>query len=381
MQIFLALICLATISCTTTEVEKMSQPDWQSRMRELSLAFSKLTFLAAKEGAFLDPKNHETIENEIKNISDIAVQIHSASTSIKFDKDPVLAYVTNDFSRNMKLANDEFKKGHRLYARSVIQSASNYCISCHTRTNQGQHNTGFYLESDVKDLSFLDRANFFAAVRQFPQALDEFDKALTDSQTRENPRLWANGIKKSLAIAVRVNRDPSLALELVSRVFDAHSVPESLRGDAQVWRRSIKEWQESKSSGTDSSFATAKKLIQSAQITNSKSQSSEAGLIYYLRASTLLHDLLSNPKLPNTAEVLYTAGLTAEGLKEINLWTFDEIYYEACVRKSPHTAVAKKCYSRFEALQFFSNRIYLDELIVPTTEVKSKLQELKTLAF
>lgn len=372
LSIFFIVFALA---CASSETKPMSQAEWRGNMREISDSFSTLLKFAYSGDAFFDPKNKDTIEAEVKRMSTLATQIHEKGKNLQFDKDPVLKYVTRDFSRDMNIAYVEIKGGHPDFTRSIIKATSNYCISCHTRNDQGVKDNAGFLNADVSGLNNIDKADYLAAVRQFPKALDAYDNVLTNVKFAEtNQRQWTTGMKKSLAIAVRVNRSPSLSLELVSRVFDARSVPLSLREAAITWRVAVKEWRDSEKNPV--SLKEARLLISKAQNAIGNTWNSDAGLIYYLRASTILHDMLRSQKgmsETSVAEALYLSGLAAEGLKEINLWTFDEIYYESCIRYKPHSDTSKKCFARLEALQIFSPNFYM-------VDGAMKLRELRDLA-
>ena len=123
----------------------------------------------------------------------------------------------------------------------------------------------------------------------------------------------------------------------------------------------------------------AKSLLQQGWKFSANSIQSRAGLVYFLRASVQLHDLLSTKSHKLVyGEALYYAGLTAESLREINLWTLHEAYYESCIRFQPYTTTAKKCYLRMEALQLASY-VDGDNGFVPAA-VRDHLKVLKSMA-
>ncbi len=379
MRYGLLILAGAFLACASSQTKTISQSTWQESMRDISKSFSKLIKYAYSGNEYLKPENSDAIEAELKQMTSLAEKIHQHGSNPAFDKDPVLKYVTRDFSRDMSIALIELKGGHPEFSRSVIKATSNYCISCHTRNDQGVKNAASFMQTDLSGLGGIEKADYLAAVRQFPEALNTYDNILTDTKfVTEHPRDWAIGMKKSLAIAVRVNRNPSLALELVSRVFDAKTVPLRMREAAITWRVAVKEWRDNEKAQEKLSpkeqIKQVRLLIAKAQGAISQTWNAEAGLIYYLRASSLLHDILRQQKgLSDFSEALYLAGLAAEGLSEINLWTFDEIYYESCIRYKPHSDSSRKCYSRLEALRLFSPKLY-------STDDANKLKELRDLA-
>jgi hypothetical protein len=49
-------------------------------------------------------------------------------------------------------------------------------------------------------------------------------------------------------------------------------------------------------------------------------------------------------------KLLYLGGQVAERLYELNFWTLDLSYYEACIRSSPHSQLARTCFERWKTL-------------------------------
>ena len=385
MKRLLLILFFALSSCVNKETkdqptsQTMSRAEWQMEMRKVGQSFSTILPFVFRSGAFSAPENHEQILENLQSLAKSTRELHFHK--IKFDNDPILEYVARDFNQSSTLARDEFKRGNKSFARLLILNTSNYCISCHTRNDQGTRNVALFAEPNLATLRPIEKGNYFTAIRQYDKALDEFDHALTNKEFSEQfPREWLGGIKKTLAIAVRVNRNPGVALEAVSRINDAKSVPQSTKEFAVVWRAAIKEWQKNNEPVGAATLTVAKQLIEKGQSLNYKMASPEAGLVHFLRASTLLHDYLNQKKRAKLyVEAMYLAGMAAEGLKEINLWTFDEYYYEACVRTAPHSEMAKKCFTRYESLSVFSNKYLDDQSLVPTS-VMDKVNDLRKLA-
>lgn len=383
MKKIFCIIVLFSIACATTEQkpQPLNRVEWQLRMREISVAFAKLIRLSHSRS----PET-TTFEKETKELARIAQEINSHGQNLKFDKDPVLKFVARDFSSDMQSAYLSAKSGNVGVAKSIIRSTSNYCISCHTRNDQGIQNTAGFLAVDVGDLKGIEKADYFAAVRQFLPALDAYDQILTSPHFSEtNTKEWTTGMKKSLAIAVRVERSPSRTLELISRVFDAKSVPLSFREAALNWRRATKEWRDTEKKETSMNnvekIKEARLLVRKGQLSIQDAWNREAGLIYFLRASSLLNDILIKQNgASDYSEALYLSGLSAEALRDVNLWTFDEIYYESCIRSKPHSENSKKCFARYEALQFLGEAYYVNENTTIEPAQITKLKQLRELA-
>ena len=104
-----------------------------------------------------------------------------------------------------------------------------------------------------------------------------------------------------------------------------------------------------------------------------------AGDVNFLRATNYIHEALQKePKGKFRGEALYLLGTCYDALQDPLLWALDSLYFEACIREFPHTAVSKKCYSRYASKLYFG---YSGSggTFVPQDELK-KLSELGKLS-
>ncbi|MBX7231678.1 MAG: hypothetical protein K1X29_06295 [Bdellovibrionales bacterium] len=355
--------------------------EWQHKMRSLSTSLSKLLPLVYNQKLFNDPNQYETIEKESKNLATMA---HVVNTTIKkTSEDPSLSFVSDKLDTDMKEAVRQLELGNRKFARHLIRNATSYCISCHTHNDQGRQNLNLSLSLDLDHMQPMDRAELHMSLRDFDAALKDYEQIINspDAQIErfQNIELAA---EKTLAIAIRVKGDPDLALKLVETTITAKWSPEYLKLNAMAWKTAVLEWKkepEIRGFTPKMRLQKAKSLLQQGWKFSANSIQSRAGLVYFLRASVQLHDLLSTKSHKLVyGEALYYAGLTAESLREINLWTLHEAYYESCIRFQPYTTTAKKCYLRMEALQLASY-VDGDNGFVPAA-VRDHLKVLKSMA-
>jgi hypothetical protein len=237
------------------------------------------------------------------------------------------------------------------------------------------------LVKDFSGFSTIERADFLAATRQFDEATKAYELALADrDMARRTPHRWEAAATRLLAIAVRIRRDPRLTLELVAKVRDDDVVPVGLKAASLHWWRSAKEWADEPpivGASRAVQLAQAKRLYD--QGTSLDEAQRDAGLVYFLRASTQLHELLRDKQRDAIyGSALYYAGLAAEKLASLNFWTLHATYYEACIRAQPHSQTAKDCYARFERTQLIDDvdatgrPVYSDE----TQELLRRLKQL-----
>jgi hypothetical protein len=85
-----------------------------------------------------------------------------------------------------------------------------------------------------------------------------------------------------------------------------------------------------------------------------KSPSQGHDEVYYLRATSILHEFLRKyPESREMPEALYLIGESYTPLQELGLWNLQEKYFQACIKEAPHTELAEKCYKRFEESVIF----------------------------
>lgn len=365
----------------TPEQKQKNLSSWKVKMAQLSNSLARLMPLVNSPERFNDPSNKAKIQKEILRFSKLS---HSITVNKKPEADPSLDFVSRKFETDMKEAYAQMEKGNNNYARYLVSNTTNYCISCHTRTDSGRMNLNFSAAVDTSQFQPLERAQLYMAVRDFDKALQAFDQAANAKDAKMKPQDLELAAEKSLAIAVRVKKDPSLADEMVSRILDSKTAPVFLKLKARNWKNSIKRWKKEEKRkpnklGPKRMLKTANNLMTRGWRLESESMNSRAGLVEFLRASSLLHEILSDKKNYSVyGDALYTAGLAAESLRQINLWTLHEAYYESCIRFSPYTNLAKRCYLRLEALQLSAYSAY-DGASVPS-HVRDHLLELRALA-
>ncbi len=356
-------------------------------MQELRSVFSELLPDLFSDEQYNSPENFKRIETNVKKLADLAHAMPGASSSKQEnattpDEDPSVVLISGLFKEQVLRAYEDLRSGRRPYARKVLKTVTNFCIVCHTRSSSEVDISA--IEEDVpKSLrSPLERAEFFDATRQFDRALAEFDKILGDpSAAKERPLEWERALHYGIATAIRVKRDPNRALALVNRVITSPTSPVFLKEEALRWQGSLLEWiaeGSPKPMTADGLFAEAKDLMERARKMQEYPADRGADILY-LRASAALHDFLSHyPGNANSGEALLLLGDCYETLRDMELWSLHDLYYEACVRQFPHTHIGLACYRRYEQSTFLGFTGSAGTSL--PTDVQKHLNELRRLA-
>jgi tetratricopeptide (TPR) repeat protein len=285
---------------------------------------------------------------------------------------------------DLEYAEAQFKNGNSDYAQRYVLNSTTYCTSCHTSVQKGRE-ISWGREDLANSMSPLDRAQYYVALRNFDKALEEYNRILSNPDPSSiSTRDWLASAKKSLAIAVRIKGDSALGLKIIEQLQASSSVPHSLQQTILQWKLDLVAWQkENKKKSNPTKFTSqlkeANRLLQSGWKV-SQFTTPENGSVYFLRASRVLNHLLDGElDKKQRAQVLYTSGLVAESLKDNNLWTVHEMYYESCIRLVPRTEQAKKCYLRYETLVFSEYLSSPYNGYIPV-HIKNQLDQLKKIA-
>lgn len=358
---------------------------WNQKMQELSKTFSDLMPDIVSSGP-VSPAQSRRIENGAKQLMGLAhsIDIKPGSNGAKMlpDADPTIQFVSDYFRREVTAAYANAKNGRAEYARSALRSVSTYCITCHTRHEQGPNFPELNLSTKVDKLAPMDRAQFYTATRQFDKGLEEYEKVISDSKiAKTRPLDWGNAVRQALTIAVRVKRDPKLAGEILGRVQKLSEVPEFYRENFLGWLQAVNEWKKEGDKTLESEeahYTEAERLYEKAKASQQYPLDHSAD-VYYLRVSLVIHEMLSKyPSGKRTSEALLLAGAAYDLLENRMMSPLPQNYFEACIRHSPHSDVANRCFRRYEENVYFgfsgSSGTAIPE------DIASRLKELRALA-
>ncbi len=376
-SILLIASVLIISSCKSADTKTaVGKEAWTANMHQLSQSVANLIPLAHDPLQFNDPNNREIIHQEVGRLAKFSHDL--GTTNTQGIADPAMEYVASRFSADMQEARRQLSIGNPTYSRYIIRNATNYCISCHTQSDRGPKFLGMEADPFYQKLNSLDRTNYLIAVRRFDEAVLEFEKAMNSPDVALWPFPSLESVTlKILAVAVRVKKDPKMAERIITRMVQSKWAPVYLQMSGIKWREGIDEWSRAKTK--PKTLGDAKKLISAAVKKQAESPMSRAGLIEYLQASGVLHDLL-NDKKPGKdyAETLYYAGIASESLRELDLLDTSERYFETCIRHLPHSPQARNCYIRLESAQIAGYSESESGRLPPS--VRANLDALKKLA-
>lgn len=329
-----------------------AEDSWKLKMQKLESILSRLLPLVSSEKQFLDPKNKKQIETDLKQLVLLTHGLAKPMTmeALPPDADPSIPLLLSVFEDEMQYMGDSFQKGHGKFTRHLLQNLTGYCITCHTRTNQGVQQRIIPVRPNLGLLTTFERAEYFAATRHFDGAIIEYQKIINDPQkAKKNPDQWQKALRNTLAITVRFKRDLEKSLALVEEALKTPELNEGIKLNLVAWKKSIQDWKNEAPIKDVKPQTLETKIKELLEKSNPETASNEQMLIEYLRVSSLAHDLL---RLVSTssevAQALYFTGVAHASLEEGPVYFMPEMYFEACIKKSPHTSISKKCYRAYE---------------------------------
>ena len=367
------LLLSGAASAFATDVE------WSERMRRMLESFGTLAPYIYGTAAFENPLNKPAIVEEITRFEKIARNLHMKAASPKQSGDPSLPLVAGRLETDLADALSAFKADNREYARYKLKRLSRNCFQCHSQGSKGPEFGAFNLRINEANLKPMELAEIFVATRQFDRALESMQTIVESKSVAQEDRFaYQRAVRNYLAIAVRVKGDPKLAQGLVEKLRANPNAAEYLKDDAVHWGRSLDAWAMESKRGKQDKFQKALRLVTQARKLQEYPFDGGADVLY-LRATALLHEYLETThEKQKMSEAMYHLGRCYEVLSDIGQWFLQDTYYEACVRNTPKTEIAKRCFQRYE-FSVFAGFSGSGGVFLPDNE-REKLNELRTLA-
>ncbi|MBI3556289.1 MAG: hypothetical protein HY074_08500 [Deltaproteobacteria bacterium] len=378
LSVFLGLAVLSLLT-SLRAARAQDAPDVKATMNRNFNALMNLQSFAADPKVFADPKNRDEIEKNLEAMSGLT---HIFPQKLA-GQEPGLAAISSLFSDYLKEVQRSFKSGaNGSFVRNQVRTMMGLCMSCHTRVSTNQSFTDLKDKVDSTPLTDFQRAEFYAATRQFDRAIKAFDVIISETPSGEFGYLeLGRSVREALSITIRVKQDPKATFYILEKLATRDDLPEFFQRYVAEWKKDVTKWMGEKKRPKD---MTATELMNKADALVDQATKRQlfpvdpSGDVNYLRATNYIHEALTkDPKGKFRGEALYLLGSCYDTLQDPMLWALDSLYFEACVREFPHSAVSRKCYHRYAAKLYFG---YSGSggTFIPEDEIK-KLTELRKL--
>jgi len=353
-----------------------SAEDPKSGMHLVASEIAQLQKYMLSDATFSIPADEGKIKNSLKSITSHLDHLKSA-----FKEDPALQVNLNLLHQHLTDATKTFEQGNKSFARYMVQSSLQMCISCHTRKKASDFT---WMEED-KSLPALERADYLFATRQFKKGKAVYEEVV-EKFPRNNLGQW-NLKKALLSLAIyyaKVEENPKAGTEYFSKVAKRKdAIPAYVLEEVRSWTSEFEAWSKEKNTlpaNADQTqlLAAGKALLRRDDFTFFSDRHFH---VRRLRASSLFHKVLETPgeKSPQKAEALLYLGQVYPRVSSNFFFRFGEMYLKVCITQYPKTATARSCYVSLESLvaEGFSGSAGTN---IPT-EDEVELVKLKRMAF
>jgi hypothetical protein len=345
-------LAVATFAAAPVSSKPVKEPPLASDMRSNLGALIALQPMLASPAQFRDPKNYDAILGSLTVLSRVKHRFPNGPNA------PPAASIALLFDEAVERARADFVQGRSDSARLRAHGLTALCMGCHARqVAQADYALAGRAEEGTA-LSPLERAQFFAATRQFDAALALWGDALsTPGKTDADAFKQSQALRAAMSVAVRVKDDPKTTVALLRTQWEREDLPPYLAHAIAPWLRDAQAWDHE---GFVASEKTADQLFERARALVEQSGAKdtlfprEGDRVLLLRATAYLSLSLERaPKASWRGEALYLLGLATAAVQDPELWELDGLYLEACVRENPHSALAQRCVDRYAERTLF----------------------------
>ncbi len=291
-----ALSCLAAaLACAASLAEEpRAEPALPLRMRELLDALERVLPAALSEERFADPARRDEIEGALAELARGADRVAAHGRG----RDASFAFLSKTLANESRRIHRRFEAGKLDEARFLLLELTEGCVACHSRLPaQSSHLSDSLLANPaLRELPLEERAQLEFTTRQFERALLSYESLLAEPARDPDDLELSGRIDEYLELTLHVARDPARARRTLERLGRREGVSELLRGSLASWTRSLGELEQTPAQAP--SLAVAQAWIRKAESAGEKGWD-RPGLVYYLAASGVLHQLLArSPQSP-----------------------------------------------------------------------------------
>lgn len=315
-------------------------------MRQNLMQVAVLQPYLASPAAFRAPENRTAIDGALTGLAQVR---HGQDA-----EEPGVAPMASLFNDELRRARGEFTAGQHDAARIRLRGLTGMCLACHSRTLVTKDFEDLGHLVDALDLAPLEKAELYAATRQFEKARKEWTVGLTTPAKDDSEAFTqAQALRQAVVTLVRSQENPRALLTLLGTQARRTDLPGFTQRSLPRWMSGVLTMQRE---DVDLGAAPVATLVDRARALLASTRAAEVvvpddfQLVPNMRAAAMLQAALErDPTGPTRGEALYLLGVATATQAEPTLWQLDSLYLETCIRENPHTALAAKCVDRLGA--------------------------------
>ena len=209
----------------------------------------------------------------------------------------------------------------------------------------------------------MDLVELQVALRQFPKAIETIEKSIVDKKLDEMQ--VRRGLKKLMVLYLRNRKDPKGALSSLAKIKKV--LRKSQRQLVDRWIVSLKKI------ASQNQPMNRNQLVKKVQSKNFVEQVFE---------SQQVHNYLSKEKTPLWRGRAYQRlGEIYQSQPGLGFWNLPETYFKTCIKETPGTRTAQRCYFSLENRVLKLDRQYHESDNVYVAKRNQSLKKWKVKAF
>src|SRR5579885_892191 len=230
-RILSILVTAVAFFAVTPLTVKAEPTDLKPLMRQNFQAMFELQRLAADPKKFADPRNAKVIRERVEQLAGISHILPQVMGQGR----PGQAAIAGVLSQYLSDLKTHLDRGNPEYLRNRVRTATSFCFECHTSLANQKSVKDLEKRLDGADFPPAAKAEFYAATRQFDQAVQAYDELLSRGGKGIGSEDIPETVRNALSVSVRAKRDPKLTMDYLDKAEDLKDATPAFHSLAASW--------------------------------------------------------------------------------------------------------------------------------------------------
>jgi hypothetical protein len=347
---FFTLLFVATVSAVSAN-ENLAL---NKTMTQVGSTMMQLFPLILNEEKFKQPKNQETIANDVNTIVRL---LGGAEPHFKQRAQ------TNRISYSVLInhlhdAQQAISNGNPRFARSLLKDTVTVCTSCHMQDDQqsilfrSQNREAFANDYEYAEFSYL--------TRNYDSALRYYDRYINSPASLKPQTTVLSAARKILTIYTQVYNEPSGAISQFQQYLGKDDLPVFVKSSIQEWIKGLKELQSNGAAEVEEvTFSELEDYVHKylgpldnpgAAVVPTKKER-----VYHVWLQGLLYRFLqADPPEDQMPKLLYWLAINDRATHYSFYYSLADLYLKECMLSYTPHYYAKKCFEEYNEYITFS---------------------------
>ncbi len=301
------------------------------------------------------PADKPQLSGAIAKLKGLAHPVQAKATTGRIN--PVLAFLGINPPQALDQMEQAFQRGASPQIAYALRHMLQVCTECHATSAKP---TWAALQP-IARITLIELADFYKFSGRPNDALLYYEKILvTRGAASSRPDIWDRAALNVIALAIESSGSPYTFVDVTSNLLQSGALSKKQKDLLSFWRTTGKAWglERQPPSRPIELLEHARVLIVNGDINNRLMP--DSGLVQYARAMFELRRIQQNGTLEQKTRAFQMAGELREKIPMQGVWLGAEDFYEACIRASPQSMDATRCWSLLSSLSQRDPRFALD---------------------